>query len=192
MTVRAVNHRFLDLQLRIPPSLAAARAASAGWSSGRSGAGAIEVSVSIQQRRVPTLEVELNEAFLGRSAAPSTAPASAGSRRADDPGRPAALSAGALDQGEGGRRPGADEALSARVEEAVAAALDELDTMRVREGGYLRADLDARRAVLAELFARVHAGAESGMAALPSGSRSACASCGSIPWSTSRPWPRRS
>ncbi|HEX6945135.1 MAG TPA: DUF1732 domain-containing protein, partial [Casimicrobiaceae bacterium] len=42
----------------------------------------------------------------------------------------------------------------------------ELDAMRVREGGYLRADLDARRAALADLFARVHAGAESGMAAL--------------------------
>jgi uncharacterized protein (TIGR00255 family) len=61
---------------------------------------------------------------------------------------------------------GAEDLLGARVEEAVSAALDELDGMRVREGGYLRTDLDARRAALAELFGRVHAAAEAGMAGL--------------------------
>ena len=56
--------------------------------------------------------------------------------------------------------------LAAAVEAAVDAALDELDAMRVREGGYLRADLDARRALLGELFDRVAAAAEQGMAGL--------------------------
>jgi uncharacterized protein (TIGR00255 family) len=59
-----------------------------------------------------------------------------------------------------------DEELFARVEDAVAAALDELDAMRVREGGYLRADLDGRRATLADLFARVARAAEEGMTML--------------------------
>jgi uncharacterized protein (TIGR00255 family) len=56
--------------------------------------------------------------------------------------------------------------LGGRVEEAVAAALDELDTMRVREGGYLAKDLDARRTLLGELFARAAKAAEEGMAGL--------------------------
>jgi uncharacterized protein (TIGR00255 family) len=58
------------------------------------------------------------------------------------------------------------EALAARIEETVCAALDELDAMRVREGGYLRADLDGRRALLDALFGRVAAAAEQGMAGL--------------------------
>ncbi len=52
------------------------------------------------------------------------------------------------------------------MEEAIGAALDELETMRVREGSYLRADLDARRARLGELFEQVAAAAEQGMAGL--------------------------
>jgi len=59
-----------------------------------------------------------------------------------------------------------DDQLAGRVEDAVAAALDELDSMRLREGGYLRADLDARRATLGELFDRVSRGAEEGMTTL--------------------------
>jgi len=66
----------------------------------------------------------------------------------------------------GGDGEGADDLLAGRVEEAVSAALDELDSMRVREGGYLRADLDARRAVLGELFERAAVAAEEGMSAL--------------------------
>jgi uncharacterized protein (TIGR00255 family) len=54
----------------------------------------------------------------------------------------------------------------ARVEEAVSAAIDELDQMRAREGGYLRTDLDARRSALGGMFERLHAAAESGIAGL--------------------------
>jgi uncharacterized protein (TIGR00255 family) len=58
------------------------------------------------------------------------------------------------------------EQVIARVEEAVSAALDELEAMRVREGGYLAADLDGRRAALGGLFDRAASAAENGMAAL--------------------------
>jgi uncharacterized protein (TIGR00255 family) len=53
-----------------------------------------------------------------------------------------------------------------RIDEAVSAALDDLDAMRAREGGYLRADLENRRAALGELFARVAAAADDGMVGL--------------------------
>jgi uncharacterized protein (TIGR00255 family) len=61
---------------------------------------------------------------------------------------------------------GEDDVLPGRVEEAIEAALIELDTMRVREGGYLRADLDARRATIGELFERAATAAEDGLAGL--------------------------
>ena len=64
VTMRSVNHRFLDLQLRIPPTLAPARIPAPRAGAAHVGRGRVEVSVSVQQRRVPTLEVELNEAFL--------------------------------------------------------------------------------------------------------------------------------
>ena len=64
VTVRSVNHKFLDLQLRIPPTLAPAESRLRALVQRHVGRGRVEVSVNVQQRRVPTLEVELNEAFL--------------------------------------------------------------------------------------------------------------------------------
>ena len=167
VTVRSVNHRFLDLQLRVPPSLAGVESRLRALVQRQVARGRIEVSVTVQQRRVPSLEVELNEVFLEALGG------------ALDRARERGYVAGPMTPGDLLRFPqafsirekaedqeGADETLGVRVEEAVASSLDELDTMRVREGGYLRADLDARRAVLADLFGRVHAAAEAGMAGL--------------------------
>ena len=168
VTVRAVNHKFLDLQLRIPPSLAAIETRVRALAQKRVGRGRVEVSVSVTQRRVPTLEVQLNESFLEALGA------------ALDRARERGYVAGMMTPGDllrfpqalsimersGGDGEGADDLLAGRVEEAVSAALDELDSMRVREGGYLRADLDARRAVLGELFERAAVAAEEGMSAL--------------------------
>jgi uncharacterized protein (TIGR00255 family) len=55
------------------------------------------------------------------------------------------------------------ETLPLRVEEAVIAAIDDLDAMRTKEGEFLRADLDTRRQLLGNLFERVAAASESGM-----------------------------
>jgi uncharacterized protein (TIGR00255 family) len=168
VTVRAVNHKFLDLQLRIPPSLAASEARLRALAQKRVGRGRVEVSVSVTQRRAPTLEVQLNESFLEALGA------------ALDRARERGYVAGMMTPGDllrfpqalsimeriGGDAEGTDDQLAGRVEEAVSAALDELDSMRVREGGYLRADLDARRAVLGDLFERAAVAAEEGMAAL--------------------------
>jgi uncharacterized protein (TIGR00255 family) len=168
VTVRAVNHKFLDLQLRIPPSLASIETRVRALAQKRVGRGRVEVSVSVTQRRVPTLEVQLNESFLEALGA------------ALDRARERGYVAGMMTPGDllrfpqalsimertGGEAEGADDQLAGRVEEAVSAALDELDSMRVREGGYLRADLDARRAILGELFERAAVAAEEGMSAL--------------------------
>jgi uncharacterized protein (TIGR00255 family) len=167
VTLKSVNHRFLDLQLRVPASLAVVESRIRSVVQSRIARGRIEVSVSVQQRRAPAIEVELNEPFLdalkdvldrarergyvdGHVAAGDLLrlpQALAIREKTDDP-------------------PAEQGPLLDRIEEAVCSALEELDRMRVREGGYLRADLDARRAKLASLFERVAAAAEQGMAGL--------------------------
>ena len=64
VTVKSVNHRFLDLQLRMPPSLGMLESKVRALVQQRVARGRVEVSVNVQQRRVPSLEVELNEPFL--------------------------------------------------------------------------------------------------------------------------------
>ena len=130
--------------------------------------GRVEISVSIQQRRTSAVEVELNEPFLDAlKVALERARERGYVEGADWRVGPAAVSAGAVDSREGrGRAPDDPSPLAGKVEEAIAAALDELDTMRVREGGYLKADLDARRVRLGELFGQVAAAAEQGIAGL--------------------------
>ena len=164
VTVKSVNHRFLDLQLRMPPSLGALEARVRALAQQRVARGRVEVSVSVQQRRVPSLEVELNEPFLDAL--------SGALERARERGH----IAGTMTPGDLLRFPqalairekqeviaGADDQLTGRVEEAIAAALEDLDAMRTQEGEFLRADLDGRRQLLGDLFERVYVASESGI-----------------------------
>jgi uncharacterized protein (TIGR00255 family) len=167
VTIRAVNHRYLDLQMRIPQSLAPIEARLRAAVQRTVSRGRVEVTVGVQQRRVPSLDVELNEPFLEALTA------------ALDRARERGYIAGPMTPGdlirfaqamtirERQEEPeGAGDELQARVEEAVSAAADQLDEMRTREGGYLQADLDARRLALGQMFDRLHAAAEAGIAGL--------------------------
>ena len=164
VTVKSVNHRFLDLQLRLPPSLGALESKVRALVQQRVARGRVEVSVTVQQRRVPSLEVELNEPFLDALSG------------ALDRARERGHIAGTMSPGDLLRFPqalairekqevaaGGDQQLAARVEEALTVALEELDAMRTTEGTFLRSDLDTRRQLLADLFARVHSASEEGM-----------------------------
>src|SRR5829696_8796280 len=170
VTVRSVNHRFLDLQLRMPPTLAAVESRLRALVRQHVARGRVEVMVAVQQRRAPALEVELNEPFLQAL--------SAALARARDQG----YIEGVLTPGDLLRfpqalsikdRPEEDGAsqeqmarTAVRVEQAVGAALGDLDEMRTREGGFLRAELDARRRQLGELFAQVATSADQALEAL--------------------------
>jgi uncharacterized protein (TIGR00255 family) len=166
VAVRAVNHRFLDLQLRIPPAIGTLEPRLRTLVQQRVARGRVEVSVTIQQRRAPALEIELNEPFLDALGG------------ALERARVRGLVSGTLSPGDLLRFPQAlsirersdddagqvDQAIIAgRVEEAVSAALDDLEAMRTREGTYLRADLDARRVQLADLYERVATAAAQGL-----------------------------
>ena len=165
VTVKGVNHRFLDLQLRAPSSLAVIESRLRSVVQQRVARGRIEVTISLQSRKPAGVEVEVNESVVE------------GLASALDRARERGLVTGILAPGDILRFPQAvtirerqdetgGEELQAGVEAALADALDELDRMRVREGAHLRADLDARRALLGELFERAAASAAQGADAL--------------------------
>jgi len=168
VTIRSLNHRYLDLQLRIPQSLAALESDVRGLVGKRVSRGRVELGLSLQVRQLPGVDVEFNEAF-GRAL-----------ESAIDRARDQGLVSGALTPGDLLRLPqaltirerqtDADETvqaeLAARARAVIDQALVELDTMRMREGDHLRADLDARRSVVAELVERVAVAADEGRVAL--------------------------
>ena len=164
VTVKSVNHRFLDVQLRVPATLAAAETALRALIQQRLTRGRVEVTINVQARRTTTPLVELDEAFASRLGA------------AIDRARALGIVNGALAPGDLLRFPQAlavreapaaapeDEAaeLKRGTEIALAAALDALESMRRREGDLLRADLEGRRTTLAGAIARVAAAAAQG------------------------------
>jgi uncharacterized protein (TIGR00255 family) len=153
VTIRAVNHRYLDVQLRAPASMSEREPALRAAVQRHVARGRVEVSVSLQPRQQPALQVELNAAFLSALQAALA--------QARDGG----LIEGRLTPGDLLRLP---QALSIRegpasaeplpasfldtVETAVEGALTDLDRMRTYEGAQLRTDLAARRALLQTLI----------------------------------------
>ena len=166
VTVRAVNHRFLDLQLRLPPAMAELEARVRARVQKRIGRGRVEVSVSLQLRQVSAPHIELNDGFARALGA------------AMDDARERGLVVGMLTPGdllrlpqaitirERSEVPAAAESLGPVVDEVIETAIDQLETMRVREGEHLRHDLDARKALLAGLIARIAAAADEGRQSL--------------------------
>ena len=150
VTIRAVNHRYLDLQLRAPASMSEREPALRAAVQRHIARGRVEVSVSLQPRQQAALQVELNAAFLG---ALQTALAQAREQGLIEgrltPGDllrlPQALS---IREGAAGADPLPASFLDA-VERAVDGALTDLDRMRTHEGAQLRTDFAARHALLA-------------------------------------------
>jgi uncharacterized protein (TIGR00255 family) len=164
VTVRAVNHRFLDVQLRIPPSFGDLEPRVRALLQKRLARGRVELGINVQLRHTAVPTVELNEDFANALSA------------ALDRARERGLVTGQLTPGDLLRMPQAisvrerqiepdpavEAQLGASVERAVEQALADLDAMRTREGTHLRADLDARKRLLAELIARLARAADEG------------------------------
>ncbi len=69
VTIRSVNHRFLDLQLRLPAAIADLEARLRAIVQKHLARGRVEISVSLQLRQVAAPEIELNEPFVNALAA---------------------------------------------------------------------------------------------------------------------------
>jgi uncharacterized protein (TIGR00255 family) len=168
VTIRAVNHRYLDMQLRNPSSLAAIEAEIRALVGKHVARGRIELGVSLQLRQVAGVDVEFNEEFARAL------------EIALDRARARGLVDGALTPGDLLRLPQAitirdrqpaddqeaQQAIAAQARNAVEQALVDLDSMRSREGDHLRADLDSRRMFVADLVERIATAADDGRAAM--------------------------
>jgi uncharacterized protein (TIGR00255 family) len=163
VTIRSVNHRFLDLQLRLPPSIADVEPRLRAIVQKQLARGRVEISVSLQLRQVLAPQVELNEEFAKALAATM------------EQARTRGLVQGTLTPGDLLRLPqaltirerlpeagGVSAMLGSAVDDAVESAINQLEEMRVREGVHLRGDLDTRKALLADLIGRIAAAAETG------------------------------
>ncbi len=167
VTMRAVNHRYLDIQVRLPAAWADLEPRIRARIQRQLARGRIEVTVGVQAPAAPPVEVWLNEPLLDAL------------ESALDRARARGIVHGALTPGdllrvpqaivvrEAGGDAGGEErrALADAIEALVGEAIEALDAMRVREGRYLHDDLAAHHAALAELLARIARAAEAGQAA---------------------------
>lgn len=166
VTVRSVNHRYLDVQVRVSQLLAAQETELRGLVQRRVARGRVELAVTTRVITPPVVEIALNEPLVEALSA------------AVEQAHARGLAIGGLTSSDLLRFPEAmvvreretDEASRTTIQRAVADAVDsalcELDEMRIREGGHLRADLDTRCATVAELVDRLAVAAQSGEAGL--------------------------
>ena len=166
VTIRAVNHRYLDLQVRAPQMLAPLESKLRAVVQQRLARGRVELNVSTQVRQALAPDVQLNDAFIDALSA------------ALEQARARGVIAGPLNAGDLVRIPQAlvirerqDPADAGTAEptlferavlDTVAEALTALDAMRAREGEALGVDLEARRTRLRSLIDDVAAAAEAG------------------------------
>ena len=169
LTIRAVNHRFLDLQLRLPSTLADLEPRVRALLQKRLSRGRIELSATLQLRQGAAPHVELQEEFARAVSA------------AIDVARERGLVKGELSPGDLLRMPQAfvirerspeseplGTVFGAAMEAAVSAAIDQLDAMRVREGEHLAIDLSARKRALGSLTDAIAEAADKGRQELES------------------------
>ena len=166
VTVRSVNHRYLDVQVRVSQLLAAQETALRGLVQRRVARGRVELAVTTRVITPPAVEIALNEPLVEALSA------------AVEQAHARGLAIGGLTASDLLRFPGAmvvreretDEASRTTIQRAVADAVDsalcELDEMRIREGGHLRADLETRCATVADLVERLAVAAQTGEAGL--------------------------
>ena len=166
VTARSVNHRYLDTQLRLPSMMADQESELRGRVQRWVARGRVELTITVRSIRPPEVDVVLNESLVNALSATVAGAEQRG------------LTSGGLASGDLLRFPQAvvvreretDDTIQASIKQVAADAVDdtlrELDTMRTREGEYLRADLDSKRDTVAGLVEKLDAAAESGRAGL--------------------------
>lgn len=145
LTLKSVNHRFLDTQVKMPSSLAPLESRIKAALQQRLARGRIEVSVFVERTTPAPKDVVIDDALVERVA------------QAVDAARARGLVTGGLTASDVLRIPqaievrtridvaaGVSETLTMLVEAAVQEAIDALVVMRDTEGRFLQDDLEAR------------------------------------------------
>jgi uncharacterized protein (TIGR00255 family) len=148
--LRSVNHRYLDLQLRLPDELRGLETPLRERISGELKRGNVECRITLNRVAIATASIAIDPVRVQQLAA------AAADVQRHAPG------AAALSVNEILRWPGvladpavAPEALAARAHELLGQALSELAAARAREGAKTRAMLDACCAAIEEQVVRV-------------------------------------
>ncbi|HVQ41686.1 MAG TPA: YicC/YloC family endoribonuclease [Vicinamibacterales bacterium] len=145
LTVKSVNHRFLDTQIKMPSSLASLESRIKAVLQQRLARGRIEVSLFVERTTPAPKDVVIDDGLVERVA------------QAVEAARARGLVTGGLTASDLLRIPqaievrtrtdvsaGVSETLTSLVEGAVQEAIDALIVMRATEGRFLEDDLEAR------------------------------------------------
>ena len=166
VTVRSVNHRYLDAHVRVPPAFAELEQDLRGLVQQHVARGRVELTLTAQLKIDSPVELVLNERL-------AEALVGAGEQARLRGWVESGLTTGELlrfPQAVTVRELPADreawQAIRARVSEAADEALGDLDRMRRREGEFLRTDLAGLAAAVGALVDRIVADAETGADAL--------------------------
>lgn len=170
VTIKSVNHRFLDIQIKSPSSLAGLEGRIKTLLQQRLTRGRVEVALSCDDTSEPQRVVTLNEALVVQVNA------------VVDAAREKGLVSGALTASDLLRIPhaldirlapatdvpetAAGGVQAALIEAVLVDAIDALVLMRETEGQFLAADLDKRLQTLTVFVETVEAGAAAGQAAM--------------------------
>jgi uncharacterized protein (TIGR00255 family) len=165
VTLRAVNHRHLDVQFRLPASVQALEPAFRTVIQQRMARGRLEVAMTVQERVEPVTVVEIDEALVQAVGA------------ALEKVRATGMVEGPLSPGDVLRlpqilkvreeRPAIDSArLGEVVEGVLGEALGALNDMRRTEGRFLSAELEQRRQALIALVDSLEEASREGAAAV--------------------------
>jgi uncharacterized protein (TIGR00255 family) len=168
VTVKSVNHRFLDVAMKTPQLLAGMESRLRAIVGQRLTRGRVEVSIALDLVDAPAREVVLDDALLERIANTiETARAKGlvtGTLSASDVVRmPQVLDIRTRAESTPSALP---EAVGALVEATLTEAIEALVVMRETEGRFLESDLTTRLAGLASAVADVEREARQGQAAL--------------------------
>lgn len=167
VTIRSVNHRFLDLQVRLPAAIADLEPRIRAAVPRHLARGRVEVTLSLQLRQAAAPQVELSADFAQALASAVEQARSRGWVNGDlTPGDLLRIPQALTIRERLPEAGGVSTLLGDMVDQAVEDAIAQLEEMRVREGAHLRSDLDARKSLLAALIARIAAAANTGREAL--------------------------
>ena len=166
VTMKSVNHRFLDTQIKMPSALGALEGRIRSLLQQRLTRGRIEVSVFLERTAAPPKEVVLDEALVERVA------------QAIEAARARELVTGTLTASDILRIPqalevkarvdptGVSESLTMLVDAVISDAADALVVMRTTEGRFLETDLDARVETISSMVEDLEKLARAGQADL--------------------------
>jgi len=166
VTVKSVNHRFLDSQIKAPQALAAIESRVRSILQRKLTRGRVELSLNVEHTALPAREVVLDERLLDQvssaiAAARERGLVTGGLTASDVLRIPQVMEIRAKADGTG-----VTEGLAALVEAVLEDAIDALIVMRTTEGRFLEADLQARLATIATFVSELERLAAEGQSAL--------------------------